>query len=43
MATQHYVAGSALAELGNALDDAGRELDEAARGYAAGPDPGEQH
>jgi len=43
LATQHYFAGSALAELDDALDDAARELDEAASLYAAGPAPGEQH
>lgn len=43
LATQHAVAGSALAEFDNALSDAARELDEAARRYAAGPEPGEQH
>jgi len=43
LATQHYFAGSALAELDDAVDDAARELDEAASLYAAGPAPGEQH
>jgi len=43
LATQHYLAGSALAELGDALDESARELDEAAGLYAAGPRPGEQH
>jgi hypothetical protein len=42
-ATQHYFAGSALAEITGGLEEAGRELDEAARLYAAGPEPGEQH
>jgi transcriptional regulator with XRE-family HTH domain len=42
-ATQHYYAGSALAEIEGGLEDAGRELDEAARLYAAGPEPGEQY
>jgi hypothetical protein len=42
-ATQHQVAGSALAELDAALDDAARELDEAARLYGLGPGPDEQH
>jgi transcriptional regulator with XRE-family HTH domain len=42
-ATQHYYAGSALAEVEGGLEDAGRELDEAARLYAAGPEPGEQY
>jgi hypothetical protein len=42
-ATQHYFAGSALAEIEGGLEDAARELDEAARLYAAGPDAGEQY
>src|SRR5215472_12801491 len=42
-ATQHALAGSALAELDEALHDAARELDEAADRYAVGPEPGEQH
>jgi hypothetical protein len=42
-ASQHYFAGSALAELDGALDEAARELDEAARLYGLGPEPGEQH
>jgi hypothetical protein len=42
-ATQHYYAGSALAEIEGGLADAARELDAAARLYAAGPEPGEQH
>lgn len=41
-ATQHYYAGSALADVEGGLGEAVRELDEAARLYAAGPQEGEQ-
>jgi hypothetical protein len=43
LATQHYFAGSALAEIDDAQADAAAELEQAAALYAAGPGPGEQH
>jgi hypothetical protein len=43
LATQHYFAGSALAEIEDAEADAATELEHAAALYAAGPGPGEQH
>jgi len=43
VATQHYFAGSALAEIDGAQAEAATELEEAAARYAAGPWPGEQH
>lgn len=42
-ATQHYLAGSALAQLVDAQTEAAVELERAASLYAAGPGPGEQH
>lgn len=42
-ATQHYVAGSALAEVNDANDEAADELGHAASMYAVGPAPGQQH
>ncbi len=43
LATQHYFAGSAFAELDDRHDEAATELEQAADLYAAGPGPGEQH
>jgi hypothetical protein len=43
LATQHYFAGAALAELEDAQDEAAAELENAASLYAAGPRAGEQH
>jgi tetratricopeptide (TPR) repeat protein len=42
-ATQHYHAGTALAEIPGAATDAISELTRAAESYAAGPEPGEDH
>jgi hypothetical protein len=42
-ATHHYLAGSALSEIGGAQNDAAAEIERAVTLYAAGPGPGEQH
>jgi hypothetical protein len=42
-ATQHYVAGSALADVRDANDEAAAELGRAQVLFAAGPPPGEQY
>jgi len=42
-ATQHYHAGTALAEIPGAAADAITELEHATESYAAGPGPGEDH
>ncbi len=42
-ATQHYFAGSALAELEGTASETTGELEQAASLYAAGPEAGEQH
>ena len=43
MASQHYYAGSAVAEMPDAETDAIAELGRAIELYAAGPEPGEHH
>ncbi|HCU94576.1 MAG TPA: hypothetical protein DHU96_18410 [Actinobacteria bacterium] len=43
LATQHYFAGSALADIDGAEQEAEQEIEHAAGLYAAGPQPGEQH
>lgn len=43
LASQHYYAGSAVAELPDAESNAIAELGRAIELYAAGPEPGEQH
>jgi len=43
VATQHYFAGSAIAELAGAESEAIAQLERATELYAAGPGPGEQH
>jgi hypothetical protein len=42
-ATEHYFAGSALADIPGAEGEASRELEDAVNLYAAGPAPREQH
>ncbi len=42
-ASQHYLAGSTLAEIPDAAGEAITELEHATEMYAAGPEPGEDH
>jgi len=43
LATHHYFAGAALAELSEAEADATTEIERAVALYEAGPGPGEEH